>query len=497
MGSRALLAVLAVLSVLSAVAAWSSQAPTAAPAPEVCHACFWTYGLDETREEVEAYYRAVPCASELCRGEVAYLLGRTSGDRARLAVAMDAYGRALAAERDPRRRLMLAGFLGLTARDAGADPRPHLETAARLAEEQGLRWRADLFRALAAGRPQPRFGEAPIRRDLTPPAGVTGFVLGESAIRLRRGARVGVQLERTFRDWLSRRLDYDFTPAYATADNVLDYHEGARLKELMEYAGAVAVPFTDTVLAARDGRWYAPDEQGVFRFHVLKDKVEYPTTKHASGIGIMTDTHGVSAVVAQAVRDKVDLVIACGDNPGKVQAAYHLGARGIPVYFPCDRELALVLGHDARAPLLGTAPVRRDGDGAVVGAQPVTFAVDEPIVVSDIAGDGAHRYYDSAWRYFSALSALLRLSLVPVKVDAVKQAHRVVEEARRRGARAIATRVAFPEDHAAVAAWLRESPRHRAVLFHSAPYPDGYRLFFEFPAQVTFGDPRPRFLTAP
>ena len=27
----------------------------------------------------------------------------------------------------------------------------------------------------------------------------------------------------------------------------------------------------------------------------------------------------------------------------------------------------------------------------------------------------------------------------------------------------------------------------------SAPYAPGYRLFAEFPQQVTFGDPRPRF----
>ena len=56
-------------------------------------------------------------------------------------------------------------------------------------------------------------------------------------------------------------------------------------------------------------------------------------------------------------------------------------------------------------------------------------------------------------------------------------------------------RVRTDEDARAVREWLAASPRHRAVLFHTAPYPAGYALFEEFPKQTTFGDPRPRFLT--
>ena len=41
----------------------------------------------------------------------------------------------------------------------------------------------------------------------------------------------------------------------------------------------------------------------------------------------------------------------------------------------------------------------------------------------------------------------------------------------------------------------RCSPHRRAVLFHTAPYPAGYRLFEEFPGRTTFGDPKPHFLT--
>ena len=33
----------------------------------------------------------------------------------------------------------------------------------------------------------------------------------------------------------------------------------------------------------------------------------------------------------------------------------------------------------------------------------------------------------------------------------------------------------------------------QTVLFHTAVYPDGYKLFFEFPAQTSFGDIKPVF----
>ena len=60
-------------------------------------------------------------------------------------------------------------------------------------------------------------------------------------------------------------------------------------------------------------------------------------------------------------------------------------------------------------------------------------------------------------------------------------------------ASAIGIRVETPEDAAPVRAWLAASEHHRAVLFHTAPYAEGYALFDEFPHQTTFGDPKPRF----
>jgi hypothetical protein len=59
----------------------------------------------------------------------------------------------------------------------------------------------------------------------------------------------------------------------------------------------------------------------------------------------------------------------------------------------------------------------------------------------------------------------------------------------------IAVRCRTVEDAQAVRTWLKGSRSRCAVLFHTAHYPEGYKLFEEFPGQTTFGDPRPRFVT--
>ena len=81
-------------------------------------------------------------------------------------------------------------------------------------------------------------------------------------------------------------------------------------------------------------------------------------------------------------------------------------------------------------------------------------------------------------------------------MDAGGQAARVTGRAVEIGAEVVAVRVWTEEDYRAVRDWLAGSESRRAVLFHSAPYPDGNRFFGEFPGRVTFGDAKPRFLRA-
>jgi hypothetical protein len=205
------------------------------------------------------------------------------------------------------------------------------------------------------------------------------------------------------------------------------------------------------------------------------------------------DTHGISSLVEASLRLDAELVVGCGDHPEKMKAAFYLATRGVNVYFPCDRFVGDVLGYEAPGTLIGSAPVRASAGDAVIGDQPVEFSVDETIVVEGTSVNSNEHYYDAAARYFGRLSEALPLRLEIVTVDGSGEAAKIVGKAEELGASAIALRVRTEADAAPVQAWLAASQRHRAVLFHTAPYPPGYALFGEFPEQTTFGDPRPRF----
>jgi hypothetical protein len=83
--------------------------------------------------------------------------------------------------------------------------------------------------------------------------------------------------------------------------------------------------------------------------------------------------------------------------------------------------------------------------------------------------------------------------IIPVEVEEYGKAGVVVDEARQAGARLIGMRVKSKYEHDALSSWLKEDGRNRVVLFHTAAYPDGYRLFSEFPQQTSFGDIHPEF----
>ncbi len=88
-----------------------------------------------------------------------------------------------------------------------------------------------------------------------------------------------------------------------------------------------------------------------------------------------------------------------------------------------------------------------------------------------------------------------KLDLDLIKVNAnVGEADKVVKKAKKNKINTIAVRVSEEEDAKAVRKWLKENDYHKAILFHSAPYEPGYKLFFEFPEKVTFGDLDPQVI---
>lgn len=478
---------------LAGCAARADRPKPSLPGPPICFECFWDSQPAGLREELIAVYGDRRYDDPLAEGERRLILGRTKPDPALVCEAHGVF--AGADESDPSRRLLAAESAAFLAAGCRGDAREAFLAAAAAARDAGDRFKAGAYRAIAGDAFHPRRATQEIGRSIEIPAGATGYVLGASSIVVPHGAEVLVQSERTVRDWLSYQLHDDLSSRAPEREAIVDWHEGARLRDLMAASTVEVHPVRGTLAIRDGGRWLAPDGDGVFRFEVLPDKIEYPSTRVHGDVALLVDTHGVSAVVSEALRTKPVLVLACGDTPAKMEAAYRLASEGVPVWFPCDRFVGEVLFHDARAVLLGSAPVRAVEGGAIVGDTPVAFRLDERIVVEDSTARGVAQYHDAAARYFRRLSRRVPLDLDYRMVSGPGESSTVVDRARATGATAIALRVATPEDATPVRAWLAESPSHRAVLFHSAPYPAGIALFREFPGQTTFGDPRPVWKT--
>ncbi len=315
------------------------------------------------------------------------------------------------------------------------------------------------------------------------------IILGQSSIKLRKGAIIKTQVERVTRDWLSG-FNPASSPSALSLEKIVPWHEGARIRDLIEYTQAKVYPVWGTKVKKFGDTWWAPDETGLFRFPLWEDKIYYYPTNFIidSRTVIINDTHGLSAIAWDALGS--DLVIGCGDHPGKVEAAYHLAMKGLNIYMPADRALSLLIGVKTKGQIIGTAPIKKTEEGAIIGYQPVTIDLDEPVVVSFSDENFSLQYYDTPFRYFRALENYLGLSLkiIPVKIPSDGRADVVIIKARELGARVVGIRVRYRSEHDAVAGWLKEDKERRAILFHSAIYDEGYRLFFEFPEQTSFGD---------
>ncbi len=129
-------------------------------------------------------------------------------------------------------------------------------------------------------------------------------------------------------------------------------------------------------------------------------------------------------------------------------------------------------------------------DGIIIGDQPITVDINEPIVVSTAFGQYTIQYYDAPYRYFKDLENFLgrTLKIFNVEIKESGKSTLVIDKARKIGAKVVGIRVWNKEEHDAVYSWLKEDKSRKAILFHSAVYPEGYSLFFEFPEQTSFGD---------
>ncbi|MCK5286562.1 MAG: hypothetical protein KAJ59_01995, partial [Thermodesulfovibrionia bacterium] len=324
----------------------------------------------------------------------------------------------------------------------------------------------------------------------SPPSGdFQKIIIGKSAIKLKKNAKIKTQVERVTRDWLSV-YNIKKPPWAFVKENIVPWHEGARIKEIVAYTDSQVYPVWGTIAKRFGNNWYAQDNDGIFRFMFSEDKVfNYPTNIIVDDkTVIVNDTHGISAIAWDSLG--ADLAVGCGDNIGKVEAAYYLARKGVNVYMPADRFLHMLIGTETKGKIIGSAPVKNIAGQAVIGDQPISIDVNEPVVVSNAKGGYPLQYYDTPYLYFKELERYIgkTMNIIPVDITVYGKAGKVVDKARKIGGKLIGIRVWGKEEHDSVASWLEEDKSHRAILFHTALYPEGYRLFFEYPQQTSFGD---------
>ena len=303
------------------------QAAVAVEPPSVCYSCLWEGYDPKLRSDLINFYRQYRTDDPLVAADVRYILWRATGNPN--CDARQIYRRVAQRDQDFHRRLMASAILGFSAPECGQDGSADLKAAAEFAEKAGERTQASLLRLLSSEKLQARFEQTKIVASLDVPPRATTIVLGETTIDVPEGLRVGTQVDRVARDWISYQMGWDLTPKPVPASSVIDYHEGALVRRLMELASVEVHPLAGTFVARKGDKWFAPDENGLFRFEVLEDKLQYPTTHVAGSFGWVEDTHGISLLVIHALERRLPLVLGCGDSPGKAEAAFYLAERGV------------------------------------------------------------------------------------------------------------------------------------------------------------------------
>ena len=459
--------------------------------PPVCYSCFWEGYNPKFRVALIDFYRQFKNPDPMVSADVRYILWRaTSIPNCEV---QELYRAVADGDQDVYRQLMARAILGFGGPECGQDGSHDLKKAAELAQQAGLTAQSKMLRRLSGQELEPHFGDVEVATSLSVPPNPKTMILGRSTIEIPQGLRVGTQVARVARDWISYQMKWDLTGDPLPATSILDYHEGRLAKSLISMAAAEVYPLGGTLVAKKGEKWFASDETGVFRFEISVDKLQYPTTHAAGSFGWIVDTHGISALVNQVLQRHLPLVLGSGDSESEAKAAFYLAQRGVNVVFPGDRYQDLLLGYQAKGILLGTAPVKQSGSKVLLGGQPVYFSLREPIVVEDTKPPFPIGYYDAPARYFRRLSEFAPLNLHYVSVEAPDEIWKVLERAMQLKATAVAVRVAAEGEYETLRGWLVESRQHRAILFHSGLYPYAQPLFEEFPRQVTFGDLRPRF----
>ena len=378
----------------------------------------------------------------------------------------------------------------------------NLLIASKLWDSAGNDFRAEIYKKLAENKKV----EFSLELSQIPRYGInfnknfSHFLIGNSSIILDKNDIVVSQVDRVTRDWLGYQLEknpFDTEGLLRIFSERLKYskeelredigwHEGARIEEIKKVGLSHKVA-VGTLIKNVDGKWYAPNEKGVFMFEVPIDKVLYPTTRFLrKDLGIIVDTHGINMVVEQAINFGATAVVSDCDHPGKVKAAIYLSEKGIKVACTVDKYLPLAFGYNKT--IVGSAPIKIEDGKATIGHQPIMIGKNEYIVVEGVNSTKfSISYYNTSNIYFSEFEKYFPLNITYILIDDFNQAHKVLEKAEN----VVAMRVFNKDDYMKLKSWLKKDKEHKAILFHTSPYPYGYLILKEFPNQTTFDDINP------
>ena len=467
----------------------------------ICYSCFWKNQPKELIKLINETLWEYKPKNEYVESDRLLILGRLNQRKDFVCKSLKHKENYLPSIKDKESLLVLYEELYFLAKECRSNKsEDYLKKILKLSEELNKSWKIKIY-ASQNNKLHKKLRPIKIERNLKIPKSPKKLVLGESKIIIDKNALICSQVDRFNRDWLSFYI-YLFPTQLPNLNYSLKYYdinymEGFLIRKIVNYTHSKVIPLPNSNVIYYNGKWYATDEYGNLAFEVLDDKVEYSTTLGYKDLALIRDTHGISALVPEAIYHNCSLVIGCGDSLGKMHAAYYLAKNGIDVYFPTDRFVGEIIGYKAKGILLGSAPVKFAKDNKVIiGGQVVEINISEPIVVEDT--DYKYypiQYYDTPARYFRNLEKLtgINLNLTFVKVSSSLGIEEVIKKAKELGTKVIAIRVREKKEYQKVKKWLEENKNHKAILFHSVAYEWGFKLFEEYPLQTTFGDPRPKF----
>ncbi len=436
------------------------------------------------------------------RGDIALMLGRLKNDPDMLFLAQDFYYREIEYTTDWKKKALLYETLASL-----KDSRYYFVRAADAWRKTGNNFRSKLNFDLGFGiEPDFDYEIGQVHENKFFSGNFSSIIIGSSGFILDSNDVLISQADRVSRDWLSYQIQSPYsTNTLNTFSESLTYpedellpdigwHEGGRIIE-MKASGLKHEVATGTILKKYQGKWYAPNENGIFMFEVPADKVMYPTTRFLrQDIAMVIDTHGINMIVEQAISSNASAVMGCCDHPGKIKAAEYIAKKGIKVICNTDRFLPRLMGQDLN--ILGSAPFEIKDKKLIFGNRPIEITKHEPVVVMDAYPETfGVMYYDAPARYFNQLDeAGIPLNTSFVRVDGFGQMSRVIEKAEKLDSSIIAVRIFSSDDYNAVKAWLEKDITNKAILFHSEAYPYGYKLAREFKSQTSFDDINPIIL---